>query len=799
MDIRTVYRDFVRRAAGDPELEPYDYQHRLAAEGLPELLAVPTGCGKTAAVVLSWLFRRRAHPDETVRATTPHWLVYVLPQRVLVEQTEAVVKEWLRKLDLDIRCHVVMGGQRGQSWRHDLDRDAILVGTQDMLVSRALNRGYGDTYKMWPIDFGLLNAGCHWVMDEIQLMGPGLPTTRQLHGLRDVLGTATPSASTWMSATVDENALRTVDCPEIGSRLDLDAADRAGPLARRLDAGKTVRRLDIAGKRYAADLAAAIAGPDVHRPGRRTLVVLNTVDRARQVWEDLARRGDIPTVLVHSRFRPRDRKRQVDAVLAPPGELGTIVVSTQVLEAGVDLSADVLVTEAAPWPSIVQRAGRCNRDGMIDDAILLWVDPPGPAPYPEDDIAAAVAVLRELEGTTTTPDQMGSRIVRTTPVTHAVLRRRDLVELFDTLPDLSGNDIDVTRFVRDTDDRTVEVAWQRLGDAGPRTRSLPARQERCPAPIGEVREWVGDRDTWRFDHIDEEWVRCRPDYVRPGMVVVADIGAGGYRSETGWSPASGDPVEPVEVDAPGDGELDGDHRTVGQRRWVSLAEHSADAAAEAENLLRTLDPPAVSSGMREAAIRAAQLHDIGKAHPTFQTSLDKLVTDDHRDEAAAAGRPWAKSASSGRLRHDRRHFRHELVSALVLLGDGAGALDGYQERDLVVYLVAAHHGWARLGVRSLPDESPTPAELPGSAVVLGVADGDPVPAIELGELTIPQSRIDLSVIQLGAGADGSPSWSRRMLALRDRHDLGPFRLGFLEAAVRMADWRASAAADARTD
>ena len=47
---------------------------------------------------------------------------------------------------------------------------------------------------------------------------------------------------------------------------------------------------------------------------------------------------------------------------------GRIVVATQVVEAGIDLNAAVLVTEAAPWPSLVQRAGRCNRTGQVADA-----------------------------------------------------------------------------------------------------------------------------------------------------------------------------------------------------------------------------------------------------------------------------------------------------------------------------------------------------------------------------------------------------------------------------------------------
>lgn len=50
----------------------------------------------------------------------------------------------------------------------------VLVGTQDMLLSRALNRGYGMSRFDWPVHFGLLNQGCHWIVDEVQLMGPGL-------------------------------------------------------------------------------------------------------------------------------------------------------------------------------------------------------------------------------------------------------------------------------------------------------------------------------------------------------------------------------------------------------------------------------------------------------------------------------------------------------------------------------------------------------------------------------------------------------------------------------------------------
>jgi CRISPR-associated endonuclease/helicase Cas3 len=230
--------------------QPYPWQSRVAAEGLPELLAGKTGAGKTAGVVLPWLWRRRLHPDIAVRAATPHWLVFCLPLRVLVEQVEADVRVWLDSLGLTdmVPLHVAMGGREDarDPWRLHPERDAIVLGTVDMLISRALNRGYGASHFSWPIDYGLFNNGTHWIFDEVQLLGPALATGRQLQGLRRTLQTALPTSSTWMSATVDPPALRTVDNPTLDSIVTLTDQDRANErLATRLGATKTVRQIEV--------------------------------------------------------------------------------------------------------------------------------------------------------------------------------------------------------------------------------------------------------------------------------------------------------------------------------------------------------------------------------------------------------------------------------------------------------------------------------------------------------------------------------------------------------------------------
>lgn len=800
------FDQLMERATGHA---PYGYQRRIAEGGLPELLRAPTGAGKTAGAVMGWLYRRRHHPDPEVRRSTPRRLVFVLPLRTLVEQTRDVAKAWLGRVDTDVDVHTLMGGEGGTEWLRWLERDAVLVGTLDMLLSRALNRGYGESRFLWPVSFGLLNADCAWVFDEVQLMGPALPTSRQLEGLRRSIGTATPCTSTWMSATVDPGWLGTVDLEEVRSTVELDQSDRSGPLARRLQATKAVHRLPVGPDPRRRPMEVADAVHAAHKPGTRTIAVLNTVKGAVEVWQALGRR-ERPTdvVLLHSRFRPDDRAAHLQRALAPvdPGGPGTIVVTTQVLEAGIDLTSTTLFTEAAPWSSVVQRAGRCNRDGEAEGATLLWAPPGGPRPYAEEDVAASAAALEALEGMDVTPEGLAGQPVPTLAVHHPVLRRRDLLSLFDTAPDLSGNDVDVGRFLRDTDGLDVSVAWRELGrdergrDQGPEERALPERQERCPVPLPGLREALrAGRLAWHFDHLDERWARTQTDQLRPGMVLVMPCGGGGYDAELGWDPASTVPVASLQAQGRGAAGLGvgdvgtSDDPATFSGRWVALLDHLEEVECSVRELAGGLDPPGLSTEMVEAAAVAGRLHDVGKAHDAFQDML--LRTEDYQPRTAElqAGRPWAKSAHPGRGGYppDRRHFRHELVSVLALLGAGVDLVD-VAERELAVYLVGAHHGRVRLSIRSLPDDG-RPRDRPDRRAALGVWEGDELDEVTVPGGVVPAQSLDLAPMAVGLGADGRPSWSEMALGLRDRPDLGPFRLAWLEALVRMADWRMSSA------
>ena len=199
------FRDFFGKATGGRE-EPFPYQERFATEDFPDLVHAPTGSGKTATAILGWLWRY-FHSDKP----TPRRLAYCLPMRVLVEQTASEAKEWIAELQVPVSVHILMGGEDVEDWDLDPEKPAILIGTQDMLLSRALNRGYGMSRYRWPMHFGLLNNDCLWVLDEIQLMGVGLATSAQLQAFREQFGTFGKVRTVWMSATLRPDWLGTVD------------------------------------------------------------------------------------------------------------------------------------------------------------------------------------------------------------------------------------------------------------------------------------------------------------------------------------------------------------------------------------------------------------------------------------------------------------------------------------------------------------------------------------------------------------------------------------------------------------
>lgn len=96
---------------------------------------------------------------------------------------------------------------------------------------------------------------------------------------------------------------------------------------------------------------------------KKVLVICNKVDQAREIYEQVEALNE-DVWLLHSRFIQKDRGKKEKQILDfANSERTGVWVTTQLVEASLDVDFDVLYTEMAPLDSLFQRLGRCNRKG----------------------------------------------------------------------------------------------------------------------------------------------------------------------------------------------------------------------------------------------------------------------------------------------------------------------------------------------------------------------------------------------------------------------------------------------------
>lgn len=137
---------------------------------------------------------------------------------------------------------------------------------------------------------------------------------------------------------------------------------------------------------------------------KRVLWICNTVARAQKVMETLADEYGVSARNYHSRFKYTDRVRQHRKIIRwfnhHKIRVGIVAVTTQVAEMSLDLDADLLISEIAPIPALIQRLGRLNRrvtpecPGTPRRAIFLTPD--DSPPYNKEELQLAGQWIDEL-------------------------------------------------------------------------------------------------------------------------------------------------------------------------------------------------------------------------------------------------------------------------------------------------------------------------------------------------------------------------------------------------------------------
>lgn len=143
-----------------------------------------------------------------------------------------------------------------------------------------------------------------------------------------------------------------------------------------------------------------------HAKQKNVLVICNTVKRSQEVYqvikENLKSFEEIPVVLLHSRFLEGQKRQKEEIVISNQRKNG-IVISTQLVEASLDIDYDILFTELASADSLLQRMGRVYRKRTYNElrpnVIILTKDPSGVGKvYQKEIVDRTEAFLKKFDG-----------------------------------------------------------------------------------------------------------------------------------------------------------------------------------------------------------------------------------------------------------------------------------------------------------------------------------------------------------------------------------------------------------------
>jgi CRISPR-associated endonuclease/helicase Cas3 len=334
-------------------INPYAYQTRVAdalLAGQSVILQAPTGAGKTAATLLPFIHAiQHLSPSQF-----PRQCIYSVPMRVLANQFQAEYEKLTRRAGLKDRLKVeIHTGERPDD--PELHGDLVFT-TIDQTLSNALGVPYAFGSGRANLNAGAV-IGSYLVFDEFHLYPPdrALKTTLQILKLLNGITPFVLMTATFSSTMLDDLK------KELGAEIVTVPQEELREIPSQQN---KIRRYHVV-----RDVLTADAVLQHHRT--RSIAICNTVERAQELFQalhDHPARGNAQVILLHARFTASDRKKKEEFIREQfgkdPGKRtapNLILVATQVIEVGLDITCENLHTEIAPANAIFQRAGRCAR------------------------------------------------------------------------------------------------------------------------------------------------------------------------------------------------------------------------------------------------------------------------------------------------------------------------------------------------------------------------------------------------------------------------------------------------------
>lgn len=330
-------------------------------------LTVPTGGGKTLASLRFALHHAEQHQLDRI--------IYVIPFTTIIDQNAEVVRSILETNDNEkgrivLEHHSNMGSEK-QTWKEKLlteNWDAPVVYTTMVQFLEALfgggTRGARRLHQL---------AKAIIVFDEIQTL-----PVRCVHMFCNAINfLVNQCGSSVVLCTATQPLLGEVD--RLKGALALPPSNEIVADVQKLY--RDLKRVDILDFRksrgWTDDEIAKLATQEVEKSGS-CLIIVNMKKSARSLFSAIRTKTKAECFHLSTSMCPVHRKKVLSIIrerIKPERNLPTICVSTQLIEAGVDVDFGSVIRYNTGLDSIAQAAGRCNRNGIRDKGTVYIVNP----------------------------------------------------------------------------------------------------------------------------------------------------------------------------------------------------------------------------------------------------------------------------------------------------------------------------------------------------------------------------------------------------------------------------------------
>ena len=333
---------------------------RLYAQSLAEepqgcfSMTLPTGMGKTLCS-LNWALHHAKVHSNIKR------IVIVLPFLSIIDQTAKELKSIFKDHDVILEHHsnVIYEGKESEEEYYCKDPKQlatenwdypIVVTTTVQFFESLFSNQRSKCRKLHNLQDSIV------IFDEIQTLPVHLAECT-MKMLNDMLHLCRCSI-----------LFCTATQPNFQTRSDFKGIDHIVPLVENpmaiFAATKRVEYYPIAD--YEVQSIDSIA-QKVCEEKESVLIVCNTKKKAKALFDSIKEKGNMQVLHLSTNMCQKHRMAVIDKVKSKlkNGEK-LILCSTQLIEAGVDMDFPIVFRELAPLESIIQSAGRCNREGKLE-------------------------------------------------------------------------------------------------------------------------------------------------------------------------------------------------------------------------------------------------------------------------------------------------------------------------------------------------------------------------------------------------------------------------------------------------